>query len=289
MPHEPERTCPICGAESHYIFTSKHDRRIFECPNRECGHYFTPAPSETDGLGGREADLERRSAESLAAWDERNARLLALLMREARGPSRRLAFLDFGAGDAHVSRTFKRLLGERCAIYCLDASPACGGFHRRHGLVEVASLDAIPEKIDVVYMIEVIEHLTDPIASLRSLHGILSPGGFVFLSTPEGSSRPRETNAYDGRSHLHFFTPRSLGLALETAGFERIRFRHHPEMYALPPKGSARRLLHGVKAAARPWLMPILRPHVEHGHLVGVTRARADAPRRPAPAPPTRP
>ena len=274
MPREPERPCPICGGESVFRFTSKHDRRIFECSNRACGHFFTPVLGEADGIVVREADLERQSAESLAAWDERNTRLLASLLREVPDPSRRLAFLDFGAGDAHVSRTFKRLLGDRGTIYCLDANPACGGFYRQHGLVEVGSLEAVPEKIDVIYMIEVIEHLDNPIASLRRLHGVLASGGIVFLSTPEGSSRPGETNAYDGRWHLHFFTPRSLGLALEAAGFQRIRFRHHPEMYALPPAGSARRLVHRVKAAARPWLLPILRRHVEHGHLVGVTRSR---------------
>ncbi len=274
MPHEPERPCPICGGQSRYRFTSKHDRRIFECSNRACGHYFTPALSEEDGIVVREADLERQSAESLAAWDERNTRLLAFLMREVPDPSRRLAFLDFGAGDAHVSRTFKRLLGERVTVYCLDANPACRGLYRQHGLVEVGSLDAVPEKIDVVYMIEVIEHLENPIASLRGLHRVLAARGILFLSTPEGSSRPGETNAYDGRWHLHFFTPRSLGLALEAAGFQRIRFRYHPEMYALPPVGSASRLFHRVKTAARPWLLPILRRHVEHGHLVGVTRAQ---------------
>jgi len=274
MPHEPERPCPICGGESRYQFTSRHDRRIFECSNTACGHFFTPALSEADGIVVREADLERQSDKSLAAWDERNTRLLAFLMREVPEPSRRLAFLDFGAGDAHVSRTFKRILGERVTIYCLDANPACGGFYRQHGLVEVGSLDAVPEKIDVVYMIEVIEHLDNPIANLSRLHRILADRGLLFLSTPEGARRPGATNAYDGRWHLHFFTPRSLGLALEAAGFQRIRYRYHPEMYARPPAGSARRLVHRVKAAVRPWLLPILRRHVEHGHLVGVTRSR---------------
>ena len=220
MPHEPERPCPICGGQSRYRFTSKHDRRIFECSNRECGHFFTPALSEADGIVVREADLERQSAESLAAWDERNTRLLACLMREVPDPSRRLAFLDFGAGDAHVSRTFKRLLGERVTIYCLDANPACRGLYRQHGLVEVGSLDAVPEKIDVVYMIEVIEHLENPIASLRAAAPgpgcprdplPLHPGRIVAAWLRRTPTTAAGTSTSSRRDRW--------GLALEAAGF----------------------------------------------------------------------
>ena len=271
MSREPECGCPICRADSRYIFTSRHDRRICECSNRDCGHFFTPVVHETQGVCVRSDDLPQESDASLKIYDERNARLLALFLRR-RGPlSRPIVFLDFGAGDAHVSRTFKTHLQDRCEIYCLEPNPACEGFYERHGLIQVRGLDSIPGGVDFVYMIEVVEHLEDPVGTLRGLRGVMSDGALLFLSTPEGSRHSRETHAYDTPSHLHFFTPRSLNRALSAAGFEEIDYRRYPEMYPRPGS-AAGRLMACAKDLVRPLAWAILRPHVKHKDLAGFTR-----------------
>jgi SAM-dependent methyltransferase len=164
-------------------------------------------------------------------------------------------------------------MADRCVIYCLEPDPACAPFYRQWGLIPVASLEAVPEAIDFAYLIEVVEHLEHPVSTLRRLRQVLSPGGRVLLSTPEGSRCPRHTNAYDDPTHLHFFTPRSLNRALSAAGFEPLDFRRHPEMYSLPARRLGR-VLHRARAIARPFLLPLVRRHVKYGHLAGVTRPR---------------
>jgi 2-polyprenyl-3-methyl-5-hydroxy-6-metoxy-1,4-benzoquinol methylase len=219
-------------------------------------------------------DVQKESDESLKVYDERNRRLLSAFEKYLPGGSRRMTFLDFGAGDGHVSRTIKGLMEDRCVIYCLEPNPSYEGLYRQYGLIHVKGLAAIPEEIDFVYMIEVIEHLVDPISTLRNVRQILSTAGTVFLSTPEGSEDPRQTSAYDAPAHLHFFTGPSLGLALSAAGFEQMELRHHPDMYPPPPKRGVKHVLYSVKSLAKPLLLPLVRRHVKHGHLVGFTKPR---------------
>jgi SAM-dependent methyltransferase len=79
------------------------------------------------------------------------------------------------------------------------------------------------DQFDVVTAIEVIEHVADPVSILEGVRRLLRPSGLLFLTT--GNAFP-----YRGRLaswgyvmpdvHISFFEPKTLGLALEKAGFE---------------------------------------------------------------------
>ena len=75
---------------------------------------------------------------------------------------------------------------------------------------------------DVVVMNDVLEHLVDPWAVLRSLHRVLTAGGSVVASIPniryfpvlkkyimKGQWQYRDDGVMD-RTHLRFFTQRSI-------------------------------------------------------------------------------
>ncbi|SBW10439.1 conserved hypothetical protein [uncultured delta proteobacterium] len=256
--------CPICKQETRHVFTSKHGREIFQCQRAACGHFFTPARDEAQGVCVRSEDLERESDEALARYQERNIRLLELFLKYTGGVKEKMAILDFGAGNAHIPRTFKRVLGDKCTLYCLEKNNECKGLYEKYGLARIERLEDLPEKVDLIYLIEVIEHLPDPIATLRTFPALLQKGGTVFLSTPEGHMDASCTNAYDTPSHLHFFTGRSLNIALRAAGFTALDYKFYSEMY---PRA-------GNNAIPRP-------PRVRHpgmdspsGHLVGPTWPR---------------
>jgi 2-polyprenyl-3-methyl-5-hydroxy-6-metoxy-1,4-benzoquinol methylase len=82
------------------------------------------------------------------------------------------------------------------------------------------------ERFDVVSAIDVIEHVVDPIATLRRATELLVPGGIVVLATNDSSSLgarvlgPRWTHYH--RAHLWFFTPPSLSRIAERAGLEVV-------------------------------------------------------------------
>lgn len=248
--------CPICGSESGFIFTSQHQRQVFACRKQTCGHFFTPPLHDADGICERNENIEHESDLAVEKWGERNLRLLGLfksVLTEARRPYR---FLDYGAGNANVSRSFKDALGDDLTIYCLEPNEMCRAFYEKYGLVPIQSLDAAPNDIDLVYLTEVVEHLVDPVSTLKEIKEHLSPCGKIFLSTPHGWHNEGRTNAFATPSHVHFFTARSLNLALRKSGLSEISYRYFPEMHPRP--SGMKEILRSVLAATA---RTVLRPY----------------------------
>jgi SAM-dependent methyltransferase len=80
---------------------------------------------------------------------------------------------------------------------------------------------------DAVTMWDVLEHLHDPLASLRELRRIVRPGGVLFVRVPNAASYVarlcgRYWVGYDLPRHMVVFTPKTLKRALAQAGFEQI-------------------------------------------------------------------
>jgi len=115
----------------------------------------------------------------------------------------------------------------------------------------------------------VIEHLRDPEAALARLRPLLGPGGRLVVSTPNianwairlsllfGRFRYAERGILD-RTHLRFFTRRSFGALLATAGLrvERLTATPVPLYQVVPPRlhGRALAAVHDASAAAaRAW------------------------------------
>lgn len=119
----------------------------------------------------------------------------------------------------------------------------------RHN-VETDSLDYSDNYFDVVVLIDVIEHIYDPIAVLKKIYLLLKPGGYLLIGTPNIAKYTRRmkllfgifpstasldegllcydkktrSNLYD-EGHLHYFTFRSLSkLCTEWCGFIRVEW-----------------------------------------------------------------
>lgn len=229
------RACPVCARPSEFRFRSRLGRAIYACVAADCSHLHTPIVESQQGVHVRPQDIAEESDRSLALYGERNRRLLhRLLVELGADKDRPMAILDFGAGDGHVARSFREGLGSAARIYCVESEAQCAALHAAHGLLPLRSLRELPEPVDLIYSIEVVEHLEDPRSVLCAMRDALKPGGKLFLSTPPGHPVESMTNAYDNPTHLHFFTPLSLNRLLGEVGFEPMAFRHFPEMYPLP-------------------------------------------------------
>lgn len=80
------------------------------------------------------------------------------------------------------------------------------------------------EHFDVVVLSNVIEHLSDPVASLRDVRRLLRPGGQVWISCPNGNSLWRRVFGrhwinYHVPFHLWHFSPATLGAILTRTDF----------------------------------------------------------------------
>lgn len=85
-----------------------------------------------------------------------------------------------------------------------------------------------------VTLTDVLEHIPDPMRLLTRVRDGLAPGGWIAVKVPSGPAqrfkervRARLCRGYrprlaDNLVHVNHFTPRSLRLALERAGFDRV-------------------------------------------------------------------
>lgn len=133
----------------------------------------------------------------------------------------------------------------------IEPDPRAAAAAQRAGLDVVAgTLDSCPDMglFDVVTTSHVIEHVHDPLAFLRHIHGRLRPGGQLWLATPNPDSLGHRLFGMDWRGlepprHMTVLSLPALRLLLGQAGFAQIRPRRRG-------RGS-RYILHASRDAAR--------------------------------------
>jgi 2-polyprenyl-3-methyl-5-hydroxy-6-metoxy-1,4-benzoquinol methylase len=112
--------------------------------------------------------------------------------------------------------------------------------------INAHALQADGRQYSAVTLTDVLEHIPDPLSLLRVLADLLEPGGCVAVKVPCGRSQyvkervlsmfGHKVSLAENLVHVNHFSPRSLRLALERAGFTKISVRAGaPEL--LPPGG----------------------------------------------------
>ncbi len=150
-------------------------------------------------------------------------------MIEGQPPSR---VLDLGCAGGLLA---ERLRKEGHYVVGVDSVEVPGVRDRTDEFVVADLQQGIPasagDRFDIVIAGDVIEHLVDPLATLRQIRDVLRPGGELLLSVPNfGHWYPRLRVAlglfgYDRRgildeTHLRFFTRSSLRRVVGAAGYD---------------------------------------------------------------------
>jgi SAM-dependent methyltransferase len=162
--------------------------------------------------------------------------LTALARRGARHPGVSRRLLDVGA---HAGR-FMHIAGKAgWEVEGIELNPrtaACAA--RRTGRpvhqVNAHALAAQSERYGAITLTDVLEHIPEPVALLKTLATLLEPGGSIAIKVPCGpgqwwkervlsAMKPgRPISIADNLVHVNHFSPRALSMALERAGFARI-------------------------------------------------------------------
>ncbi len=150
-------------------------------------------------------------------WFAHRNRCIAAVVRRWRpdGP-----LVDVGAGNGYVA------LGLRDAgipVIAVEPGPAGARNARARGLDPVlcatlAQAHFPARSVAGVGLFDVIEHVPDDVAFLREVRDTLRPGGYVYVTVPAFQALWSAED--DVAGHARRYTRRTLGAALDRAGFD---------------------------------------------------------------------
>lgn len=224
--------CALCGADKSRPFIRKDGFSVVRCSNCDLV-YVNPRPA-TSEVRSLYQDSSYFSGDE---WYldyigyEKNHRALfkrvvAIVDRHCPGKGR---LVDVGCAAGFLLDTAR---AEGWAVTGVDLSPTMAD-HAVHALgldVRLGTLEEglLPEaSVDVVTLCDSLEHVLNPLTTMREVHRILRPGGIAVIVTPDiasplarllGTRWPHLTP----REHIYYFTTNSLRRLMTAAGFERV-------------------------------------------------------------------
>jgi 2-polyprenyl-3-methyl-5-hydroxy-6-metoxy-1,4-benzoquinol methylase len=156
----------------------------------------------------------------LSGYGEDFWRFLSTLLAEH--PAR--SILEIGCGGCVLLERLKDLGHE---VVGVDPSPVAAAAGKRKG-VRVVSEFFPPRDLDVspdlIFEVDVLEHLENPAAFLRRQAGYLAPGGLIVVNVPDcGRSIERGDISMALHQHVNMFDAASLTASFKAAGLEVVR------------------------------------------------------------------
>lgn len=234
--------CPICKSDAHSKYSDLYDDRyaypglfkLLKC--RDCGHQFLHHNFSNSDLTNLYTNYYPRKTFSLAdfrplqeakgfrSWLEGDYRAYSVVPRDVR-------ILDIGCGFCE-SLAYHSNRG--CTAYGVEADENAATVARIYGFnLHVGTFDGQNYEtnfFDYVTMDQVVEHLVNPIKTLKEIYRILKPGGILALTTPNATGFGAH---FFGKKwinwhvpyHLHHFSRKSLQHAARQSGFRITKIR----------------------------------------------------------------
>lgn len=169
----------------------------------------------TDLLAATEA-VDRRHF-----WYRARSEVIAAAAARALGDGSAGPIVEVGCGNGAVLGALVRRFPGAAVVGLERFVEGASAAARRTGApTAVADVACLPVRsaVRLVGAFDVVEHLDDDLGALRSLHGVLRPGGSLLLTVP---ADPKLWSAFDEASgHRRRYTQSSLAAVVEGAGFE---------------------------------------------------------------------
>jgi 2-polyprenyl-3-methyl-5-hydroxy-6-metoxy-1,4-benzoquinol methylase len=247
--------CKICAAEARFVLSVANETgdppaiETYRC--RSCGLVQV-------GTALRPAQLERAYAaadpesyyKETGRASERKFREAADDLLEMTGLAEGGELLEIGCGDGSLLDALRASGVEAARLVGQEQPGQAAEMARSRGFSVFATpyqalSEERPESFDVVVLMDVAEHVPDPLGLFSACRRLLRPGGLLYLHTPFISRLDRLVRAMApwpllrrfagawerGRTsiyHLQNFTPESIRICLD--GFEEIAIEQRNEL-----------------------------------------------------------
>jgi SAM-dependent methyltransferase len=141
--------------------------------------------------------------------------------------------LEIGSSLGYLLDVFRRdgwdVLGVEPLYLACRIAREERGIESINAILETAGLP--DESFDVVLLNHVIEHLDDPLRTLREVNRILKPKGHFVIETPRYDTLMfkllgRRERSINCEGHIYFFTTQTLRNLYEAAGFKTVQLEY---------------------------------------------------------------
>jgi 2-polyprenyl-3-methyl-5-hydroxy-6-metoxy-1,4-benzoquinol methylase len=221
--------CPVCGNTMRQRVVTQNGLGVVRCLG--CGQrYVWPAPSDAVLAAIYDRDYYRGAHGSVGFSDygsltPARRRMFGRHLDRIEGLVRPGRVLDVGCATGDFLLVARERGWEALGV---DPSPAreqalAAGLRMVGRTIDDA--DVAPNSVNLITFWDVLEHLPDPVASLRRALLLLAPGGLVAATVPNaGSAVARLSGARwfgykTAGEHLQFFNAATISRCFEAAGF----------------------------------------------------------------------
>jgi len=220
--------CLLCGSNDQKIFAWVESKGFplvyYQC--QRCGLIFQ-SPEESraadpDFYTHTYRELYQASEEptekDLMVQGQRADQLVNFLRSKTKFQPARV--LDIGASAGMLLRAFQQAFN--CDVVGVEPGEAYRKYAESRGLKMFPSLEDLiatqPEKFELVSLIHVLEHLSDPLETLQTIQReLMAKNGLLLVEVPNFNVH----NSYE-LAHITCLTPHTLQEMVRQAGFQVI-------------------------------------------------------------------
>jgi len=221
--------CKACNAPiGNYSLGVKNDYTLLAC--KACGSVtVSPFPTEKELIKFYQSyegttDYRAKKDKKIARAKKRIIRLIK------NAPGKR--FLDVGCNYGFTVQAAKELKLKAHGIdidaTAVQASQKMFG-KEQYECISVQDYADAGHQADIIYTSEVIEHVPDPDLFVKSISKILTKGGLLYLTTPDGNHFmiPHDFTKWEAvmpPEHIIYYSRKGIKILLEKHGFKVKKF-----------------------------------------------------------------
>ncbi len=216
--------CSRCGLMFRYPMPSEDEVKSFYSEE-----YYT-GKAEVSYIDERELGEKAK-----AVWKARLKKLSKMVETD----DRPIRFLDVGCSFGGFVETAQEFGFESYGVELSEYSSKYAvskGLNVFNGTLIQAGYRS--DYFHIITMVELIEHLTDPMSYLKEAHRILKKGGVLLVQTANLDGIQAKFFGKDYHYfipiHLHYFTSKTIKGILKKAGFSKVKVVYGVEFGLLP-------------------------------------------------------